>query len=103
MGQKKVVLYSWGFKIDRKKENIIVTQPSGLVEFPYELQQDNSCDLWVPTKQLAERLYSQGISGKVKLAGYVEDAVKRSYKSNPMKFDIDLARIGAELNHEQLV
>lgn len=103
MGQKKVVLYSWGFKVNRNKESFVVTQPSGLVEFPYEFQPDSSCTLWVPAKQLAERLHSRGLSGEVKLAGYVEDAVNRRYKSNPMKFDIDLARIGAELNNEQPV
>jgi hypothetical protein len=97
MGQKKVVLHSWGFTINRNEESIMVTQPSGLVEFPYELLPDSSCSLWVPAKQLAERLHSQGISGKVKLSGYVEDAVKRRYRSKPMKFDVHLARIGAEL------
>jgi hypothetical protein len=97
MGQKKVVLHSWGFTVNRNEESIMVTQPTGFIEFPYEIQPDSSCSLWVPAKQLAERLHSQGISGKVKLYGYVEDAVKRRYRSKPMKFDVHLARIGAEL------
>lgn len=98
-GQKKVTLNSWGFKVNRNK-NVIVTRPSGLIAFPYELEPNSSCVLWFPSKELAERLHSGGFSGIVNLAGYIEDAVNQKYNSKPMKFNIDLVRIAPQLKNK---
>jgi hypothetical protein len=38
---------------------------------------------------LAQRLRSMGIAGQMRVIGFYEDQVGRTYKSQPFKFDVD--------------
>jgi|GEM_PF-1991175 len=87
-GQKKVTLSNMGFLLPDKKI-LGVPLPLGPVRLPYELEPEANCTMWVEEKEFAKSILSQGMTGRVKIVGYVVDAVGRQYKSKSLEFNVD--------------
>lgn len=101
-GLKTVTLNLLGFKFPNEKE-IYVPKPLGSVQFPHTLEPETSCTMCTQAKRIADYVHSQGFSGKVRLVGYVRDAVGRVYKSKPLEFDSErwLDTNGAPSGHDR--
>lgn len=91
-GLKSVTLNQLGFLVGETKA--VVPVPRGTVSFPHELQPESSCTMLVNGAELAAEFGSHGFSGEVELVGYVEDAIGRTYRSKPMKTDLNVLMRG---------
>jgi hypothetical protein len=89
-GRRGVVLASKGFVVPGHKQPI---RPrwgdSPDFREPYELLLEHRCQWQMAASTLARRLRSMGIAGQVRVIGFYEDQVGRTYKSQPFKFDVD--------------
>lgn len=90
-GERGVVLSSKGFVVPGHKQPIRPRSGDYGANFrePYELLLEHRCQWHMPASTLAERLRSMGFAGQVKVIGFYEDQVGRTYKSQPFKFDVD--------------
>jgi hypothetical protein len=89
-GQRGVVLASKGFVVPGHKRPIRPrwADSPGFRE-PYELLLEHRCQWQMAASTLAQRLRSMGIAGQMRVIGFYEDQVGRTYKSQPFKFDVD--------------
>jgi hypothetical protein len=89
-GHKRVTLNSTGLILPSKdKKYLMFLRPDGNVNFPYDLQEGQNCDVWITTEELAQDLKQRGFSGKIGLKGYYRDAIDVEYTSKSLKFDIE--------------
>ena len=87
-GEKTITLTSMGLLLPNKKY-LNFLRPDSNVSFPHELLAGKDCNVWVTTKELAEDLKREGLSGKVSLKGFYRDAIGGDYRSKSIKFNID--------------
>ena len=90
-GEKAVVLSSPGLILPNQNRMWFPeTDPEFDVTFPHQLRPEHPCSAWVDPGEVGRALKSDGFSGKVKLIGFYKDAVGRTHKSKPFKFDTDV-------------
>ncbi len=58
------------------------TVPNDL-QVPRELNEGKACQTWLSLPDLIAGLTEEGLSGKVRLVGYFNDAVGTRYRSKP--------------------
>ena len=66
-----------------------IIRPRGDVQFPYDLNEGNKCQVWEKRKNVLKHLREKGFSGKIKLVGYYISALDVVYKSKPFIFDMN--------------
>ena len=72
------------------KLNIIVPPYDGEPRYlPYEILPGQSCKFWVDTREIAQGLAVQGLSGSIKLRGVATDGTGTDFLSDAIDFDID--------------
>ena len=87
----KAVTLGWMGVLVPNKGKVTFTDLDSNVRFPHKLLPEESCQVWVEASELATHLKSDGFSGKVKLIGFYQDVVGRTYKSKPFEFDVDVS------------
>jgi hypothetical protein len=85
-GQKKVTLNILSFKSSNGKAWIV---PAPGVTFPYELEPECCCVMYMKAKSAAQALGEGDCAGKIILTATVADAIGREYRSNAFEFDAD--------------
>jgi len=87
-GERTVRLRSMGLVLP-DKTRVYFHDPQSEVSFPHELAPEHSCRVSAWATQLAVRLNERGFSEKVKVIGFYDDEVGRTYKSKPYELDMD--------------
>jgi hypothetical protein len=87
-GEKTITLNSMGLLFPNKRY-LHFLRPDSNVSFPHDLLAGKDCKVWVTTKEIAEDLKREGLSGKVSLKGYYQDAIGGEYRSKSIKFNIE--------------
>jgi len=71
-------------------KNLVTPIPLTNVRFPYRLEEEDNCAIWMEMNVVKNTLLKQGYSGIVKLTGKVSDGIGRVFKSKKSwDFDVD--------------
>jgi len=66
----------------------VATQPSGTNRFPLVLHDGESCQIWLPAKDLATGMATAGYRDRVKVRGACRDATGVEYRSKPFIINV---------------
>ena len=88
-GHKTVVVTVSSFLLPDGRD-MVFPYPQSSVTFPFKLEPEQQCMIWIDLKKIGNLLRSEGFSGTVRLLGYYQDAVGRRHKSKPYKLDVDV-------------
>jgi len=84
---KAVVVTVQGFILPDGRD-MFFPYPQSNVTFPFKLEPESQCMVWMDMKKFGRQLRSEGYGGVVKIVGFYNDAVGRRHKSKPYKIDI---------------
>ena len=87
-GQKAIILSSVGFLLPMIGK-LFLPGARGDVRLPSELSPESGCRVWIEARECTRQLRHMGLSGEVKIIGFYNDQVGRTYQSKPFKFDVD--------------
>lgn len=86
-GDRVVTLNSHGVRLP-DKTTLYTPVPISDVSFPFELQKDKSCTVYIPLEELERDLRNSGYENQVKLVGIYADMVGRKYRSKRLTLDL---------------
>ncbi len=89
VGNKSVMISSVQINIKHGNGGSLFTQFGHYQQLPYLLEPGDSFASWHEIKPIAVSLKRHGLSGKIKLEGYVTSKIGSEYKSKPYELDVD--------------
>jgi len=88
-GHKMVVVTMMGLVLPDGRD-MSLPYPQSHVNFPYKLEPEDKCVVWMDLKKLANQLRGEGFTGVIKIVGFYNDAVGRRHLSKkPFKFNLN--------------
>jgi hypothetical protein len=84
---KTVVVNIPGFILPDGRE-MVIPYPQSNVVFPFKLEPEHDCKIWIDLKKIARQLHAEGFTDAVNLVGFYRDAVGRKHKSKKFKLNI---------------